>query len=164
MRFRKKAAIASVFTILLLLLCCCIYTVVQNQPDQEAGNLSVTAGFAHEDGTTFSEGIIQLSDGGHILEYPLSDTALAFPNLPRNGSFMLALLDRQEQTQGTMRLSFSEGAVIDATTGKDGVGYVMVSGDTDEVALYFILTEDGELQCTLWLSHPHLPPASLPLK
>ena len=81
-----------------------------------------------------SDGIIQLSNGGYILEYPLSDTALAFPNLPRNGSFMLALLDRQEQTQGTMRLSFSEGAVIDATTGKDGVGYVMVSGDTDEVA------------------------------
>ena len=50
---------------------------------------------------------------------------------------MLALLDRQKQTQGTMRLSFSEGAVIDATTGKDGIGYVMVSGDTDEVALYF---------------------------
>ena len=111
-----------------------------------------------------SDGIIQLSNGGHILEYPLSDTALAFPNLPRNGSFMLALLDRQEQTQGTMRLSFSEGAVIDATTGKDGVGYVMVSGDTDEVALYFILTEDGELQCTLWLSHPDLPPDGLPPK
>lgn len=111
-----------------------------------------------------SDGIIQLSNGGHILEYPLSDTALAFPNLPRNGSFMLALLDRQEQTQGTMRLSFSEGAVIDATTGKDGVGYVMVSGDTDELALYFILTDDGELQCALWLSHPDLPPGGLPLK
>ena len=111
-----------------------------------------------------SDGIIRLSNGGHILEYPLSDTALAFPNLPRNGSLMLALLDRQEQTQGTMRLSFSEGAVIDATTGKDGVGYVMVSGDTDELALYFILTDDGELQCTLWLSHPDLPPGGLPLK
>ena len=86
----------------------------------------------------------------------MSGTALAFPDLPRNGSFMLAPLDRQEQTQGTMRLSFSEGAVIDATTGKDGIGYVMVSGDTDEVALYFILTDDGELQCTLWLSRPEL--------
>ena len=163
MRFRKKTA-AAIFTILLVLLCCYIRTVEQNQPAQEEGDLSVMAGFAHEDGTTFSEGIIQLSDGGHILEYPLSDTALAFPNLPRNGSFMLALLDRQEQTQGTMRLSFSEGAVIDATTGKDGVGYVMVSGDTDELALYFILTEDGELQCTLWLSRPDLPPGGLPLK
>ena len=162
MRFRKKTA-AAMFTILLVLLCCYIRTVKQDQPAQE-DVLSVTAGFAHEDGTTFSEGIIQLSDGGHILEYPLSDTALAFPALPRNGSFMLALLDRQEQTQGTMRLSFSEGAVIDATTGKDGVGYVMVSGDTDEVALYFILTEDGELQCTLWLSHPDLPPGRLPPK
>lgn len=86
----------------------------------------------------------------------MSGTALAFPDLPRNGSFMLALLDRQEQTQGTMRLSFSEGAVIDATTGKDGIGYVMVSRDTDEVALYFVLTDDGELQCTLWLSRPGL--------
>lgn len=164
MRFRKKTVAASMFTILFLLLCCCIRTVEQNQPAQEEGDFSVMAGFAHEDGTTFSEGIIQLSDGGHILEYPLSDAALAFPDLPRNGSFMLVLLDRQEQTQGTMRLSFSEGAVIDATTGKDGVGYVMVSGDTDEVALYFILTEDGELQCTLWLSHPDLPPDGLPPK
>ena len=164
MRFRKKTVAASMFTILLLLLCCCIRPVEQNQPAQEEGDFSVMAGFAHEDGTTFSEGIIQLSDGGHILEYPLSDAALAFPDLPRNGSFMLVLLDRQEQTQGTMRLSFSEGAVIDATTGKDGVGYVMVSGDTDEVALYFILTEDGELQCTLWLSHPDLPPDGLPPK
>ena len=164
MRFRKKTVAASMFTILLLLLCCCIRTVEQNQPAQEEGDFSVMAGFAHEDGTTFSEGIIQLSDGGHILEYPLSDAALAFPDLPRNGSFKLVLLDRQEQTQGTMRLSFSEGAVIDATTGKDGVGYVMVSGDTDEVALYFILTEDGELQCTLWLSHPDLPPDGLPPK
>ena len=164
MRFRKKTVAASMFTILLLLLCCCIRTVEQNQPAQEEGDFSVMAGFAHEDGTTFSEGIIQLSDGGDILEYPLSDAALAFPDLPRNGSFMLVLLDRQEQTQGTMRLSFSEGAVIDATTGKDGVGYVMVSGDTDEVALYFILTEDGELQCTLWLSHPDLPPDGLPPK
>ena len=86
----------------------------------------------------------------------MSDTALAFPDLPRNGSFMLVLLDRHEQTQGTMRLSFSEGAVIDATTGKDGIGYVMVSRDTDEVALYFVLTDDGELQCTLWLSRPEL--------
>ena len=160
MRFRKKTVAASMFTILLLLLCCCIRTVEQNQPAQEEGDFSVMAGV----GTTFSEGIIQLSDGGHILEYPLSDAALAFPDLPRNGSFMLVLLDRQEQTQGTMRLSFSEGAVIDATTGKDGVGYVMVSGDTDEVALYFILTEDGELQCTLWLSHPDLPPDGLPPK
>lgn len=163
MRFRKKTA-AAMFTILLVLLCCYIRTVEQNQPAQEEGDLSVTAGFAHEDGTMLSDGIIQLSNGGHILEYPLRDTALAFPNLPRNGSLMLALLDRQEQTQGTMRLSFSEGAVIDATTGKDGVGYVMVSGDTDELALYFILTDDGELQCTLWLSHPDLPPGSLPLK
>ena len=152
------------FTSLLLLLCCCIRPVEQNQPAQEEGALSVTAGFAHEDGTTFSEGIIQLSDGGHILEYPLSDAALAFPDLPRNGSFMLVLLDRQERAQGTMRLSFSEGAVIDATTGKDGIGYVMVSGDTDEVALYFILTDDGELQCALWLSHPDLPPGGLPPK
>ncbi len=86
----------------------------------------------------------------------MSGTALAFPDLPRNGSFMLALLDRQEQTQGTMRLSFSEGAVIDATTGKNGIGYVMMSRDTDEVALYFVLTDDGELQCTLWLSRPEL--------
>lgn len=162
MRFRKKTA-AAIFTILLVLLCCYIRTVKQDQPAQEA-DLSVTAGFAHEDGTMLSDGIIQLSNGGYILEYPLRDTALAFPNLPRNGSFMLALLDRQEQTQGTMRLSFSEGAVIDATTGKDGVGYVMVNGDTDEVALYFILTDDGELQCTLWLSHPDLPPGGLPPK
>lgn len=162
MRFRKKTA-AAMFTILLVLLCCYIRTVKQDQPALE-DVLSVTAGFAHEDGTMLSDGIIQLSNGGHILEYPLRDTTLAFPNLPRNGSFMLALLDRQEQTQGTMRLSFSEGAVIDATTGKDGVGYVMVSGDTDELALYFILTDDGELQCTLWLSHPDLPPGSLPLK
>lgn len=164
MRFWKKAAAASMFTILLLLLCCCIRTVEQDQSPQEENDLSVTAGFAREDGTIFSEGIIQLSDGGHTMKYPLSDAALALSDLPRNGSFMLALLDRQEQPQGIMRLSFSEGAIIDATTGKDGVGYVMVRRDTDEVALYFILTDEGGLQCTLWLSCPGVPPDSLPPK
>lgn len=162
MRFHKKAVLISMFTVLLLFLFCCIRTVEQDESAQEEDDLSVTAGFAHEDGTAFSDGIIRLSGDGHFLEYPLSDTALAFSNLPRNGDFLLVLLDRQKQTQGTMRLSFSEGAIIDATTGKDGVGYVMVRGDTDEVALYFVLTDEGVFQCTLWLSHPGIPPDSPP--
>ena len=47
-----------------------------------------------------------------------------------------------------MTLFFDQGAVIDATTGQDGVGHITVRNDTSEVALIFILTEDGTLQCT----------------
>lgn len=160
MKLLKKPLSASLFTILLLLLCCCIRTVEENQSPREEEHLSVTAGFAYEDGTAFSEGLIRLSDGGRTLEYPLRDAALPLPDLPRNGDLMLELLDWKQQPQGTMRLSFSEGTIIDATTGKDGVGYVMVRRDTARVPLYFVLTDEGSLQCTLWLSYPAGPPDS----
>lgn len=71
--------------------------------------------------------------------------------LPRSGKLLLTLFDPQQEVQGAMTLSFDRGAVIDAITSQDGVGHIIVRNDTSEVALIFILTKDGTLQCTLWL-------------
>ena len=81
-----------------------------------------------------------------------SDGTASVSGLPRRGKLLLTLFDRQREVQGTMTLSFDEGAVTDAMTGEDGVGHITVRRDTREVALLFILTEDGRLRCTLWLA------------
>ena len=84
--------------------------------------------------------------------------------LPRSGELLLTLFDPQQEVQGVMTLSFDQGAVIDATTGQDGVGHITVRNDTSEVALIFILTEDGTLQCTLWLERTVPPNTDHPQK
>lgn len=63
-----------------------------------------------------------------------------------------------------MALSFSEGAVTDATTGEDGVGHITVREDADEVALLFLADEDGALTCTLWLDQTDPPDGTSPQK
>lgn len=80
------------------------------------------------------------------------DGTTSVTGLPRNGELVLTLFDQRQELQGTMTLFFDQGAVIDAMTGEDGVGHITVRNDTSEVALIFILTEDGTLQCALWLA------------
>ena len=66
--------------------------------------------------------------------------------------------------EGAMTLSLDQGAVIDATTGENGVGHITVRNDTSEVALIFILTGDGTLQCALWLERTVPPNTDHPQK
>ena len=63
-----------------------------------------------------------------------------------------------------MTLFFDRGAVIDATTSEDGVGYITVREDINEVALLFVLTENSTVQCTLWLARTRPPNAELSQK
>lgn len=78
-----------------------------------------------------------------------NDGTASISGLPRSGELLLTLFDPQQEVQGAMTLFFDQGAVIDATTSEDGVGYITVREDTGEVALIFVLTEDGTLQCAL---------------
>lgn len=93
-----------------------------------------------------------------------NDGTASVSGLPRSGELLLTLLDPQQEVQGAMTLSFDQGAVIDATTGEDGIGHITVREDTNEVALLFVLTEDGTLRCTLWLARNIPSNAELPQK
>lgn len=87
------------------------------------------------------------------------DGTVSITGLPRDGELRLTLLDRRQEVQGAITLSFSRGAVIDAMTGEDGVGHITIRDDTSEVALMFVLAEDGALRCTLWLARTAPPGA-----
>ncbi len=93
-----------------------------------------------------------------------SEGIVSVSGLPRSGELRLTLVDPQQKEQGAMTLSFGQGAVIDASTGENGVGHFTVRDDTSEVALIFVLTEDGTLQCTLWLEGTVPPNADYPQK
>lgn len=154
MRFQKIGALL----LLLLLLSGC--SGIGASPPAEAGKeeLSVAALFQTESGDTLHGGAVCLSTETDS-DYCQVDTdgTASISGLPRSGELLLTLFDPQQEVQGAMTLFFDQGAVIDATTGEDGVGYITVREDTGEVALLFVLTEDGALQCTLWLAGT-LPP------
>lgn len=119
----------------------------------DEGGLSVAALFQTESGDAVHGGAACFStekDGGYCQVG--GDGTVSVSGLPRRGELLLTLFDRHQEPQGAMTLSFDEGAVIDAMTGEDGVGHITVRHDTREVALLFILTEDGGLRCTLWLA------------
>lgn len=138
---RIKAALASV---LLLLSGCAL-------PPEQPDALCVSARFQTEDGEALQGGFAQFSD--QETRYPLdSGGEIRVQGLPRAGELTMTLFDQRQEERGAITLSFSEGAVMDATTGEDGVGYITVREDADEVALLFLSDEDGALTCTLWLT------------
>lgn len=144
--------------LLLLILSGCGDSEVSSA-DQGA-SLSLAALFQTESGEPLQGGAAQFSleDSGEtgLLD---SSGAVSVSGIPRSGELLLTLFDQRQQVQGTMTLSFSEGAVIDAVTDEDGVGHITIRNDTDEVALTFVLEEDGALRCTLWLTKDALPHA-----
>lgn len=150
---------------LLFVLCGCMGADGENSPDGEAGQneISVAASFRCEDGTSLRGGTVRLTYGGISTEHPLDDTGEAsIDSLPRAGELLLTVQDQQERRQGTMTLAFSEGAVIDAVTDESGIGHITARRDTEEIALLFVLREDGSLLCALRLSQPVPPEVSLP--
>ena len=150
MGIRRKYALC---LLALSLLSGCVRQGASPSAQPEETSLSVAATFQREDGTPLQGGSARVSVGEREDSYPLdSGGRVRVPDLPRSGELLLTLLDRRQETQGTMTLSFAQAAVIDATTGEDGVGHITVRDDTEAVDLVFVLTEDGTLYCTLQLT------------
>lgn len=160
MSFRKQYIYSALLVMLLLLWGGDIYkSEIREPPGGKGHDITVIAGFSREDGRSLTENTVRFSSGEEGTDHPLNENGeLRISGLPRQGDLLLSVFDDQGQTLGAMTLSFSEGAVIDATTGEDGVGYITLRDDTDVVALFFLMAEDGSLQCRLWLTYSY-PPA-----
>jgi len=136
---------------LLLILCSCTDASEESAVPDERG-VTVAAWFRQEDGTALRNHILRISSGEQSEERTLdADGETRVSGLARDSSFALTVLDQQEQPKGAMSLTFTEGAVIDATTDESGNGHVTLRMDTEEVALTFLLRSDGTLQCALRL-------------
>lgn len=144
---------AALLLLLLLSGCAGMGTAPREKEDEE--ELSIAAVFQTESGNALCGSASCFSAGTSGNHYRVdSDGTASIPGLPRNGELRLTLFDQRQEVQGTIMLSFSEGAVIDAMTDEEGVGHITVRNDTSEVALMFVLTENGALRCTLWLARP----------
>lgn len=155
MALHKKYGYASLFIILLLLFAACTHTVENDTGSHESAkdSLTLVADFSREDGIARGGNVVRLSFDGNRTDYPLDRGGkIQMTGLPRNGDLLLTVFDPQGQSVGSMTLSLSEGAVIDASTSEDGIGYITLRKDTDVVALSFSLLGDGSLQCGLWLT------------
>lgn len=154
MRLHRKTGCTLLFAGVLLLLYGCVRMDGETPPDTvppESG-VSIDASFSQEDGGALCESTVRFSTGEDSADYPLDDSgALVASGLPRSGNLTLTVLDRENQVQGAMDLTFSEGAVIDAATDDSGAGHITLKRDTDEIALAFLLKNDGSLLCALRL-------------
>lgn len=139
--------------LLLLLLSGCAGKGAAPHEKEEEDDLSIAALFQSESGDALhgSTAYFSMEASSNSCQVD-SDGTASISGLPRNGELLLTLFDQRQEVQGTITLSFSEGAVIDAMTDEDGAGHITVRNDTREVALVFILTEDSTLRCTLWLA------------
>lgn len=120
--------------------------------DLTEGAISISALFLEEDGAAVSGGSVLLSAGQVSADFPLGDGGeLRVSGLPRTGDVWLTLVSQDAQELGSMTISFAEGAVIDASTSEDGVGYVTTRADTSVVSLEFTVSGEG-LLCALRLT------------
>lgn len=159
MRFQKMGIV--LLLSLLLSGCAGIGAAPPTEADEEG--LSVAALFQTEGGDTlYGSAVCFSTETSRDYCQVNHDGTVSISGLPRSGELLLTVFDPQQEVQGAMTLFFDQGAVIDATTGEDGVGYITVREDTGEVALLFVLTESGALQCTLWLAGTRSPNAGLP--
>ena len=158
----KKRALLGTAAGLCLLFCGCAGTVEEIQVPNHApsassrpaarDDLALSAGFQGTDGQALSLGSALLQVGETDVQYPLDQWGRAdFSGLPREGELWLSLLDREDREVGRAPLLISTGEVIDASSDREGVGYVTVREDTPRVELVFILTGEGHLICALQL-------------
>lgn len=165
MTFRKQHIYSALLVMLFLLWGGVYISETRKPPEDKNHDLTVIAEFSREDGRSLTENTVRFSSGEEGTDHPLNENGeLRISGLPRQGNLLLSVFDDQGQTLGAMTLSFSEGAVIDATTGEDGVGYITLRDDTDVVALFFLMAEDGSLQCQLWLTYSYPPTPRLQRK
>ncbi|WP_295748988.1 hypothetical protein [uncultured Oscillibacter sp.] len=155
MTVRKTCAAASIVVVLLFFFRGFLHVKGDRPPDKENA-LTIMAGFSWEDGPVLCGDTVHLSFGKTDTDYRLDSSGeLQISGLPRRGAFLLTVFDQQNQQLGETVLFLSEGSVIDAVTGEDGAGHIMLRKDTDVIPLSFSLTENGSLQCGLWLTQFH---------
>lgn len=153
MKRKSYLFVSFLFTFLLLFPGGCSRTVEQTDSGADASGLTMRASFEREDGTSLSECTVRFSDGENSADY-LSDQdgALTVSGLPREGKLTVTVLEGREEPRGTVTLSSSQGAVIDAVTDEDSVAHITLKKDTREIALRFTLYDDNTLGCELRLS------------
>lgn len=124
-------------------------------PAEPENTLTVMAELSWLEGSPLRCDMVQLSFGDTDSNYRMGAAEVfQISGLPRSGEVLLSVLDQQKRPLGTMTLSLSEGAVIDAVTGEDGIGHIMLREDTEVLPLSFSLTDSGSIQCGLWLTKP----------
>jgi hypothetical protein len=124
-------------------------------PAEPENTLTIMAELSWPEGSPLRSDMVQLSFGDTGSNYQLGAAEVfQISGLPRSGEVLMSVLDRQKRPLGTMTLSLSEGAVIDAVTGEDGIGHIMLRKDTEVLPLSFSLTDSGSIQCGLWLTKP----------
>ena len=157
MRLHGKTGYVLLFLGVLFVLYGCAHIGGDETPEAEPSEdgVSVEASFRQEDGEVLRESTVRVSTEADSADYPLDGSgALAVSGLPRSGTLTLAILDGQERVRGATNLTFSEGAVIDASTDSGGDGHITLKHDTREIALVFLLQEDGTILCALRLEQP----------
>jgi len=139
--------------LLLLLLSGCAGIGTASPEKDDEDEISVSALFQTENGDALYGSAACFSTEAYSEHCQVDSEGIAnISGLPRSGELLLTLFDQQQEVQGAMTLYFDQGDVIDATTSQDGIGHITVRNDTSEVALIFVLEEDGSLQCALWLA------------
>ena len=128
----------------------------EDRPAPE-NKITIAASFHWEAGDSLGDGSVRLSAGGEPTGCPMSGGEAELSGLPRQGSAALTLLDSQGTVLGTVRLSISQGAVIDAAADETGCAHITLRKDTDRVAVAFVLKPDGAVSCALQLAQaePH---------
>lgn len=155
MRTRGKAGYAVLFigVFLVLFLCVRVGGSAPPEAEQPENGVSMEASFRREDGGPLDESTVRVSTEEDSADYPLDGSgALAVSGLPRSGTLTLTVLDGEERVWGATTLTFSEGAVIDASTDGSGDGHITLKRDTREIALVFLLKDDGTILCALRLT------------
>lgn len=157
MRFHGKTGYVLLFLGVLFVLYGCARIGGDETPEAAPSKdgVSVEASFRQEDGGPLGESTVRVSSGENSADYPLDARgSLTVSGLPRSGTLTLTVLDGQEQVRGATNLIFSEGAVIDASTDGKGDGHITLKQDTREIALAFLLKNDGTILCALRLEQP----------
>ena len=157
MRFHGKTRYVLLFLGVLFVLYGCAHIGGDETPKSEPSEdgVSVEASFRQEDGEALRESTVRVSMEANSVDYQLDGSgALAVSGLPRSGTLTLTVLDQQDRIRGATNLTFSEGGVIDASTDSGGDGHITLKHDTREIALVFLLQEDGTILCALRLEQP----------
>lgn len=157
MRFHRKGGYVFLFAAVLLTLYGFVRLGGEAPPEEEPpeSSVSMEASFRQEDGDLLGESTVRVSTEEDSADYLLDGSGvLAVSGLPRSGTLTLTVLDGQERVRGATNLTFSEGAVIDASTDGSGDGHITLKQDTREIALVFLLKSDGTILCALRLEQP----------
>lgn len=128
----------------------------EDRPVSE-NKITIAASFHWETGDSLGDGSVRLSAGGEPDDYPMGGGEAELSGLPRQGSATLTLLDSQGIVLGTIRLSISPGAVIDATVDETGCAHITLREDTERVAVAFVLKPGGAVSCALQLAQAEPP-------